>query len=72
MAKEYGTNKECAVIEAKIDTSESKAWKKTYERDRKAVFSLGGWLHEHGQLLGFGFILFTIIVGFAIVISRIQ
>lgn len=59
-----------ALINAKIDTSESKSWRNMFERDAKATYTFMGWLKEHGQLIGFGFIILMIIVGFAIVIGR--
>ncbi len=69
--EDYDTGESAALLKAKIDTSESKAWRSSYERERNATYTIGGWLKEHGQLLGFGFILFTIFVGFAIVYSKI-
>jgi len=69
--KDYDTGEEAALINAKIDTSESKAWKNSYERERMATYTIGGFLREHGQLIGFGFILISIFVGFAIVYSKI-
>ncbi len=68
---DYDTGEEAALLKAKIDTSESKSWRNTYERERKASFTMGSWLREHGQLLGFGFIIVCIFVGFAIVYSKI-
>lgn len=68
---DYDTGEEGALIKAKIDTSESKSWKNSYERERKATYTIMGFLSEHGQLIGFGFILLAIFVGFAIVYSKI-
>jgi hypothetical protein len=68
---DYDSGEEGALIKAKIDTSESKTWKNSYERERKATYTISGWLQEHGQLLGFGFILICIFVGFAIVYGKI-
>lgn len=65
------TGEEGALIKAKIDTSESKSWRNEYERSRKSTYTLMGWLNEHGQLVGFGFIILSIFVGFAIVYSKI-
>jgi|SRR6056297_3030903 len=70
-AKDYLTGDEGALINARIDTSESRAWRNQYERERKATYTIKGFLQEHGQLLGFGFILFVQLIGFAIVISKI-
>jgi len=60
------------LLDVKIDTSESKAWKNSYERERKATFTISSFLREHGQLLGFGFILICVFVGFAIVLGKIK
>jgi len=68
---DYDTGEEGALIKAKIDTSESKSWKNTYERERLSTYTLLGWMHQHGQLIGFGFILLCILVGFAIVYGKI-
>ena len=68
---DYDTGEEGALIKAKIDTSESKTWKNSYERERKATYTITGWLQEHGQLIGFGFILLSVFVGFAIVYGKI-
>jgi len=65
------TGEEAALIRAKIDTSESKSWRNTFEREAKSTYTIGGWLREHGQLLGFGFIIICIFVGFAIVYGKI-
>jgi len=69
--EDYDTGEKGALIKTKIDTSESKAWRNSYERERKSTYTIMGWLHEHGQLLGFGFILISIFVGFAIVYGKI-
>ena len=70
--EDYASGEKGALIKAKIDTSESKSWKNSYERDRKATYTIMGWLSQHGQLMGFGFILLSIFVGFAIVYSKIK
>ena len=69
--EDYETGEEGALIKAKIDTSEGKSWKNSYERERKATYTIMGWLSQHGQLVGFGFILLSIFVGFAIVYAKI-
>jgi len=60
-----------ALIHAKIDTSESRSWKNSFERESKATYTIMGFLSQHGQLFGFGFILISIFVGFAIMYGRI-
>lgn len=69
--KDYYTGEEAALINAKIDTSESKAWKSSYERERKATFTLMSWLAANGQVLAFGFLFLCIFVGFAIVLGKL-
>jgi len=59
-----------AIIKAIIDTSESKSWKNTFERETKLAYSIKNWLKEHGALVAMGLVLFMNLVGFAIVISR--
>lgn len=61
-----------ALVRAKVDTSEAKQWKNSYERERKATYSFSDLMAKYGQYLGWGFILFIQFVGFAIVIQRIQ
>lgn len=63
---------EHALINAKIDTTESKSWRNQFERQMKDAFTISSWMREHGQLVGFGFILMSIFVGFAIVYGRIN
>ena len=70
--EDYETGEIAALIKAKIDTSESKSWKNSYERERKNTFTISSWMSQHGQLIGFGFIILSIFVGFAIVYSKIK
>ncbi len=69
--EDYETGEQGALIKAKIDTSESKTWKNSYERERKSTYTIMGFLSEHGDKLAYGFILLVIFVGFAIVIQRL-
>jgi len=69
---DYDTGEGASLIKAKIDTSESKSWKNSYERERKATFTIASWMAQHGQLIGFGFIILSIFVGFAVVYSKIK
>jgi hypothetical protein len=59
-----------ALVEAIIDTSESKSWKNTFEREAKMAYTIKNWLQEHGALVAMGLVLFMNLIGFAIVISR--
>lgn len=58
------------LLRTKIDTSESKSWKNTFEREAKLTYSIKNWLAEHGGLVAMGIVLLMNLVGFAIVISR--
>lgn len=61
-----------ALINARIDTSESKSWKTQWERENKNAYSLKSWLQEHGTFLAVGIILLMNFVGFAILYSVIK
>lgn len=61
---------DCALIKAVIDTSESKSWKNTFEREAKMTYSIKNWLAEHGALVAMGIVLLMNLIGFSIVIAR--
>jgi len=63
---EYG-----ALIKTKIDTSESKAWRNQWEREAKATYSFANFLSQHGDKIVMGFVIFIVLVGQAIVISKL-
>lgn len=65
------TGNEAALLKVKIDTTESRSWRNSFERESKSAYTLLGFLHEHGQLIGFGFILLCMLVGFAIVYAKV-
>jgi hypothetical protein len=64
------TGEEGALIRAKIDTSESKSWKNSFEREAKLTYSIKNWISEHGGLVAMGLVLMMNLIGFAVVISR--
>lgn len=64
------TGEEGALIKAKIDTSESKSWKNSFEREAKATYSIKNWIAEHGGLVAMGLVLMMNLIGFSIVIAR--
>lgn len=68
--KDTKTGEEAALIQAKIDTSESKSWKNSFEREAKMTYSIKNWISEHGGLVAMGLVLMMNLIGFAIVISR--
>lgn len=59
-----------ALINAIIDTSESKSWKNSFEREAKMTYSIKNWIAEHGGLIAMGIVLMMNLVGFSIVIAR--
>jgi len=61
---------EGALVQAVIDTSESKSWKNTFERESKMTYSIKNWIAEHGALVAMGLVLLMNLVGFSIVIAR--
>lgn len=65
------TGEEGALIRAKIDTSESKSWKNSFEREAKLTYSIKNWISEHGGLVAMGLVLMMNLIGFAVVISRL-
>lgn len=67
---EFGKFDEAALIKAKIDTSESKSWKNSFEREAKMTYSIKNWIAEHGALIAMGIVLMMNLVGFSIVIAR--
>jgi hypothetical protein len=64
------TGDEGALVNAKIDTSESKSWKNSFERDSKSAYTIKNWIAEHGALVAMGLVLLMNLIGFAIVIAR--
>ncbi len=59
-----------ALVQAVIDTSESKSWKNTFERESKMTYSIKNWIAEHGALVAMGLVLLMNLIGFSIVIAR--
>lgn len=66
------TGEEAAYLKVKIDTSESKAWKQSFERDAKNAYSIASILQQYAQYIGFGILFFMIFVGFAVLWGRIK
>ena len=61
---------EAALLKTKIDTSESKSWKNSFEREAKMTYSIKNWISEHGGMVAMGLVLLMNLVGFSIVIAR--
>jgi len=66
------TGEEAALIKAHIDTSEGKSWKSSFERDSKSAYSLQKFWQQHGDKIMWGLIILIILVGQAIVITRLD
>lgn len=66
------TGEEGVLLKIKIDTSESKSWKSSFERESKMAYSIKSWLSEHGGIVAMGLVLLMNLVGFAIVLSRVK
>ena len=64
------TGEEGALINTRIDTSESKSWKNSFERDSKTAYTIKNWIAEHGALVAMGLVLLMNLIGFAIVIAK--
>lgn len=65
------TGEEAAIIKTKVDTSESKSWKSTFERETKLAYNIQSLIDKYGHYIGFGILFFMIFVGFAILYGRI-
>lgn len=66
------TGEECALLKAKIDTSQSKAWRSQFERSNKDAFSLSSLFDQYKDYIGFGILFFLIFMGFAVLYGRVQ
>jgi hypothetical protein len=66
------TGEENALVRAKIDTSEGKSWRNSYERERKNTYAITNWLKEHGTMLSVGLILLMNFIGFAILWKQVK
>ena len=66
------TGEEAALIKIKTDISGSKSWRNQFERDSKATYSIMSFLQQHGEKLIWGLIIMIILVGQAIVITRLR
>lgn len=66
------TGEEAALLKIKTDISGSKSWRNQFERDNKATYSIMSFLQQHGEKLIWGLIIMIILVGQAIVITRLR
>lgn len=65
------TGQEAALMNIKIDTTESKAWKESFEREAKSAYSIQTLFQQYAQYIGFGILFFMIFIGFAILYGRV-
>lgn len=63
---------EAALVKIRIDTTSSKAWRNTFEREAKSTYSITNWLRENAMYVGIGLILIMNFVGFAILWSQVK
>jgi len=66
------TGEEAVLLKIKTDISGSRSWRNQFERDSKATYSIMSFLQQHGDKLIWGLIIMIILVGQAIVITRLQ
>lgn len=66
------TGEEAAIMKARIDTSESKSWKQSFEREAKNAYSIQSLLQQYASYIGFGILFFMIFAGFAVLYGRIK
>ncbi len=69
---ENGVYQEGALLHTKIDTSESKSWKSTFEREAKNTYSIANFLTLHGDKLVWGLVVLIVLIGQAIVITKLN
>lgn len=70
--KDDETGELAGLLTAKIDTSESKSWKSSFERETKNAYSIQTLFQQYAQYIGFGILFFMIFVGFAVLWGRID
>jgi hypothetical protein len=66
------SGEDAALIKAKIDTTESRAWRSTFEREAKGAYSLMGLLKEHFHIIALGMVIFLWGIQFLILYNRIK
>jgi len=68
---DYDTGEEAALLKTKIDTSEDKSWRNSFERERKSIYSIGGLLKENMGFIVLGWVTICMFVGFSILYSKV-
>lgn len=62
--------KEAAFLSIKTDTSESKAWKESFEREAKNAFSISTLLDKYGAWISIGLVIFLWGLQFALMYKK--
>ena len=65
------TGEEAATIKFKVDSTESKSWRNSFERDSKTAYTIMGLLQQYANFIGWGIILFMNFAGFAILYTKV-
>ena len=66
------TGEKAALMNHKIDLTQSKSWKNQFERESKQAYSIMGLLQQYANFIGIGLIFMMNFVGFAILYMQIK
>jgi hypothetical protein len=66
------TGEEAALLKIKIDTSESKAWKNSFERESKNAYSITNLLKENAHWIAIGLVIFLWGIQFLVLYNRMK
>lgn len=70
--KDDETGEEGCVMNFLTDTTESKAWKNSFEREAKSAYSINTWLKENGAWIAIGLVIFLWGLQFIIMYMKIK
>jgi len=65
------TGERAILLEIRANTTESRAWRTSFERESKATYSIINLLAQYATYFGIGIILFMNFVGFAILYTKV-
>ena len=63
---------EAALMNIKMDTTESKSWRDSFERESKSTYSITNLLHEYSVYIGYGLIILLWGVQFFMLYSKMS
>lgn len=66
------TKADMALLKLKVDTSESKAWKNSFERDAKSTYSIINLFREYAPILAIGIVILLWGIQMMILYNRIK